>query len=57
MHADGTDHRQVPAWAADLLRHLGQGGPLTLGALTERLRAHHPGLTRRAGGARPARPR
>jgi SEC-C motif len=45
MHADGTEHRQAPAWAADLLRHLGQGGPLTSGALAERLQAHHPGLT------------
>ena len=45
MHIEGTDHRQAPAWAADLLRHLGQGGPLTAGALTERLQAHHPGLT------------
>ena len=45
MHTEGTDHRQAPAWAADLLRHLGRGGPLTAGALTERLQAHHPGLT------------
>jgi hypothetical protein len=45
MHPDGTDHLQAPAWATDLLRHLGQGGPLTAGALTERLQAHHPGLT------------
>jgi hypothetical protein len=39
MHADGTEHRQAPAWAADLLRHLGMGGPLTTGALAERLQA------------------
>jgi hypothetical protein len=45
MHTDGTEHRKAPAWAADLPRHLGQGGPLTAGALTERLQAHHPGLT------------
>jgi hypothetical protein len=45
MHADGTEHRQAPAWAADLLRHLGQGGPLTAGALAERLQTQHPGLT------------
>jgi hypothetical protein len=45
MHAGGTEHRQAPAWAADMLRHLGQGGPLTAGALTERLQAQHPGLT------------
>jgi hypothetical protein len=45
MHADGTEHRQTPAWAADLVRHLGQGGPLTAGALAERLQAHHAGLT------------
>jgi len=45
MHTEGTDHRQAPAWAADLLRQLGQGGPLTAGALSERLQAHHPGLT------------
>jgi hypothetical protein len=45
MHADGTEHRQAPAWAADLPSHLGQGGPLTAGVLAERLQAHHPGLT------------
>ena len=45
MHTGETDHRQAPAWAAELMRHLGQGGPLTAGALTERLQAHHPGLT------------
>jgi hypothetical protein len=45
MHAGGTERRQAPAWAAYLPRHLGQGGPLTAGALTERLQAHHPGLT------------
>lgn len=45
MTTDGTDHRQAPAWGADLLRHLGREGPLTAGTLTERLRAHHPSLT------------
>jgi hypothetical protein len=45
MHTDGTDHLHAPAWAADMLHHLGQGGPLTAGTLTARLRAHHPGLT------------
>jgi hypothetical protein len=37
MHTDGTDPLQAPAWVADMLRQLGQGGPLTAGALTERL--------------------
>ena len=45
MHTDGTDGLQKPAWAADLLRQLGQSGPLTAAELTERLQAHHPGLT------------
>jgi hypothetical protein len=45
MHTDGTDHLHAPAWAADMLHLLGQGGPLTAGTLTARLRAHHPGLT------------
>ena len=45
MHTDGTDGLQEPAWAAGLLRQLGQSGPLTAAELTERLQAHHPGLT------------
>ena len=45
MHTDGTDGLQKPAWAVGLLRHLGQSGPLTAGALAERLQAHHAGLT------------
>ena len=45
MHTDGTDGLQKPAWAAGLLRQLGQSGPLTAPELTERLQAHHPGLT------------
>ena len=45
MHTDGTDGLQKPAWAAGLLRQLGQAGPLTAAELTERLQAHHPGLT------------
>ena len=45
MHTDGTDGLQKPAWAADLLRQLGQSAPLTAAELTERLQAHHPGLT------------
>jgi len=45
MGADGTDHLQAPAWAVDLLRQLGQEGPLTAGTLAERLQADHPGLT------------
>jgi hypothetical protein len=45
MHTDGTDGLQKPAWAAGLLRQLGQAGPLTTAELTERLQAHHPGLT------------
>jgi hypothetical protein len=39
---DATD-LPAPAWASELLRHLGQ--PLEPAALTERLRAGHPDLT------------
>ena len=45
MHTDGTEGLQKPAWAAGLLRQLGRSGPLTAAELTERLQAHHPGLT------------
>jgi hypothetical protein len=39
MQPDGTDGLQKPAWAAELLRRLGQSGPLTAAELTERLQA------------------
>ncbi|HZC98773.1 MAG TPA: hypothetical protein VFA46_00800, partial [Actinomycetes bacterium] len=45
MDTDGTDHVQLPTWAAELLRHLGKAGPLTAVALTEGLGANHPDLT------------
>jgi hypothetical protein len=45
MDTDVTEPLEAPAWAAELLRHLRQAGPLTAVALTERLRAHHPDLT------------
>jgi hypothetical protein len=45
MDADRTAPLAEPAWAADLLRHLGQAGPLTTAALTERLRTAAPDLT------------
>jgi hypothetical protein len=45
MHADGTERRQAPAWAAYLPRHLGQGGPLTAGRSPSVSRPTIPGLT------------
>jgi hypothetical protein len=45
MDTDAPDPVEAPAWAAELLRHLGQAGPLTAVALTEHLQAHNPDLT------------
>ncbi len=45
MDADATDHPGEPAWAPDLLRHLGLAGPLAPAALSERLRMGSLGLT------------
>jgi SEC-C motif len=44
MEEMGLESGEAPSWAADLHRHLGPAGPLTLAALTERLRTDHPGL-------------
>jgi SEC-C motif len=45
MDTDATDPLEAPAWAAELLHHLGQAEPLAVVALTERLRTHHPDVT------------
>jgi hypothetical protein len=44
MDIDVTEPLEAPAWAAELLRHLRQAGPLTVVALTERLQADYPDL-------------